>query len=432
MTYEFPKKAQLPSIPELPDPFLKPDGSRVHTADEWPAQREYLKEMLAHYLYGHMPADPGPTQGEVVFSRPVYNGRALAETVRLTCGPKGDVVFSADLIRPVKEGRVPVITWNQFTGRHGSPVEEDLVCRRGYAIMEFDKEQLAADNGTARSGQLAKAFPECDWGAIAMWAWGQSRLVDYLLTTDWADPDKLVATGHSRGGKVALCAAIYDERFAVCAPNGSGCGGAGCFRFLGSRFGEGIGLCETAGSINDSLGYWWTDAFGEFGDRQKDYVGSTFPVGTDQIAFMASLDISRFGKLKGEDRLPFDMHFAKALIAPRALITTDALGDVWANSFGTQITWRAAQEVFDFLGVPERNAMHFRDGKHEFQATDWLAIADFCDSIFFGKETANNLVRFEKKPQTPANMTAAAQLMMQQMEWKNIRLHYAWRNPLAP
>ena len=46
-------------------------------------------------------------------------------------------------------------------------------------------------------------------------------------TTDWADTDKIIATGHSRGGKVALCAAIYDERIALGAPNGSGCGGAG-------------------------------------------------------------------------------------------------------------------------------------------------------------------------------------------------------------
>ena len=53
MEYYFRKKDDLPSIPELPDPFEKPDGSRVMTPEEWPAQREYLKELLAHYLYGH-------------------------------------------------------------------------------------------------------------------------------------------------------------------------------------------------------------------------------------------------------------------------------------------------------------------------------------------------------------------------------------------
>lgn len=428
MEYTFPKKAELPCIPELPDPFLKPDGARVAAVEEWPAQRAYLKEMLAHYLYGHMPADSGETKGEVVFSRPVYGGRAVAETVRITAGPNGGIVFDADLIRPAKEGKVPVITWNQFTGRHGSPIEEELVCRRGYAVMEFDKEQLAADSGAARESKLAKTFPECDWGAIAMWAWGQSRLVDYLFTTDWADTGKLVATGHSRGGKVALCAAIYDERFAVCAPNDSGCGGAGCFRFLGGRYGEGVGLCETVGSINDIFGYWWSDAFSEFGARQKSYTGSTFPIVKDARELMAGISPAAFGITRDEDRLPFDLHFAKALIAPRALITTEGLGDIWANPFGTQVTWRAAQEVFDFLGVPGRNALHFREGRHEFQATDWLAIADFCDEIFFGKQSVNNIICLRPEPKKEGP-TAAMDAMM---DWRrSTKLHYSWTNPLA-
>lgn len=427
----FPKKEALPSIPELPDPFEKPDHTRVRTAEEWPAQREYLKAMLAHYLYGHMPQDSGATKGEVVFSRPVYGGRAVAETVRITAGRGGEIVFDADVIRPAGEGKVPVITWNQFTGRHGSPVEEELVCRRGYAVMEFDKEQLAADSGAARESRLAKAFPECDWGAIAMWAWGHSRLADYLFTTDWADTDKLVATGHSRGGKVALCAAIYDERFAVCAPNGSGCGGAGCFRFLGGRLGEGIGVCETAGSINDMLGYWWSDAFGEFGARQKEYVSSTFPIVSgreEMMKLMGSVSRELFGTTRDEDRLPFDMHFAKALIAPRALITTDGLGDTWANPFGTLVTWRAAQEVFDFLGVPGRNALHFREGKHEFQAADWLAIADFCDEIFFGRKSVNNIVSFRPEKEESGPLAE----MNRMMDWRQTKLHYGWTAPGRP
>ncbi len=430
MAYTFPKKEALPSIPELPDPFVKPDGGRVASPEEWPAQREYLKELLAHYLYGHMPKEPGPTKGEVIFSRPVYNGKAVAETVRITAGPSGEVVFDADLIRPVKEGKVPVITWNQFTGRHGSPEEEDIVCRRGYAIMEFDKEQIASDSGAARESKLAKAYPDCDWGAIAMWAWGHSRLADYLFTTDWADTEKLVATGHSRGGKVALCAAIYDERFAVCAPNGSGCGGAGCFRFLGGRYGEGVGTCETAGSINDMLGYWWSDAFGEFGARQKEYTSSTFPIVEGKegmMRLMAGVSRELFGTTRDEDRLPFDMHFAKALIAPRAIITTDGLGDTWANPFGTQVTWRAAQEVFDFLGVPGHNALHFREGKHEFQAADWRAIADFCDEIFFGKVSVNNIVSFRPEKEEAGPLAE----MNRMMDWRHTKLHYSWANPLA-
>ena len=208
--------------------------------------------------------------------------------------------------------------------------------------------------------------------------------------------------------------------------NGSGCGGAGCFRFLGGRYGEGIGLCETAGSINDMLGYWWTDAFGEFGARQKRYTRSNFPVAKNQMEFMANFSLDKLGTLQDEDRLPFDMHFAKALIAPRALITTDGLGDVWANTFGTQVTWRAAQEVFDFLGVPEKNALHFREGKHEFQAADWIAIVDFCDEMFIGKTSANNIVSFRPVQQAGTPMD----VMMERMDWRKTKLHYTWSNPL--
>lgn len=423
MEYHFLKSCDLSPVDELPDPFLKPDGSRVKSPEEWPEQRKYLKDMLAHYLYGHMPDDPGTTKGEVIFSRPVYNGRAVAETVRLTCGRNGDIIFDADLIRPVCEEKVPVFTWNQFTGRHGSPAEEEIVCNRGYAIMEFNKEQLAPDNGDAAHCPLAKAYPECDWGAIAMWAWGHSRLVDYLFTTDWADTDKIIATGHSRGGKTALCASIYDDRIALCAPNGSGCGGAGCFRFLGSRYGENVGICETAGSINDMFSFWWSDAFGEFGLRQETYTRSTFP-GVDQMMErFKSFSMDTFGQTGNENLMPFDMHFAKALIAPRALITCDGLGDVWANTFGTQVTWRAAQEVFDFLGVPERNALHFREGGHEFQESDWLAIVDFCDEIFYGKVKKTNTVSFRPD-------TSEKPALMTHVDTRNIKLHYSWRNPL--
>ena len=69
----------------------------------------------------------------------------------------------------------------------------------GYAIIEFEKEQLAADSADAIHGPLATTYPGYTWGAIAMWAWAQSRVVDYLATTDYADMNRIVATGHSRG-----------------------------------------------------------------------------------------------------------------------------------------------------------------------------------------------------------------------------------------
>ena len=130
--YVFPDFDDLKTVSELPDPFLKPDGTRIQRREEWPKQRHYLKAMLAHYLYGHAPEAPGNTAGEVIFSRMCYGGRAKAQTVRITFGT--GLSFLADIIRPVSPGRVPVITWNQFAGRHGCPDEEEIVLRRGYAV----------------------------------------------------------------------------------------------------------------------------------------------------------------------------------------------------------------------------------------------------------------------------------------------------------
>ena len=88
-----------------------------------------------------------------------------------------------------------------------------------------------------------------------------------------------------------------------------------------------------------------------------------------------------------EDRLPFDGHSAKALIAPRVLLNTHTRKDYETNPYGTYLTHMAAQRVFDLLGVPENCLIHWRDGSdHNQSRQDWLVLFDVCDSVFFGKE----------------------------------------------
>ena len=59
--YEFADVENLPLQKGLPDPFLMADGKRVQTLQDWSKQRDHLKAMLAHYLYGHMPSRPKET-----------------------------------------------------------------------------------------------------------------------------------------------------------------------------------------------------------------------------------------------------------------------------------------------------------------------------------------------------------------------------------
>jgi len=170
-------------------------------------------------------------------------------------------------------------------------------------------------------------------------------VLDYLETVPVIDVEQSVITGHSRTGKAALLAGALDERFAMVVPNGSGCGGAGAFRDAEAGV-ETLELITLKGRWKS----WFNSNFGAFG--------------------------------KSVDRLPFDQHFMRALIAPRVLLSTDGLDDQWANPRGTQKAWMAAQPVFDFLGVPERNLCHFREGGHDQREEDLEVLLDVADWRF--------------------------------------------------
>jgi hypothetical protein len=87
-----------------------------------------------------------------------------------------------------------------------------------------------------------------------------------------------------------------------------------------------------------------------------------------------------------ETQIPYDAHFGKAVIAPRAFLNAHALQDYWANPFGTYLTTEAAKKVYKWLGVENNIAMHWRTGGHAQGIIDWMALLDFSDKYFYNKE----------------------------------------------
>ena len=66
-------------------------------------------------------------------------------------------------------------------------------------------------------GPAQLAYSDHDWGTLAVWAWGATRVVDYLESRDDVVMSHLGIAGHSRGGKMALLAGALDERFQLVA-----------------------------------------------------------------------------------------------------------------------------------------------------------------------------------------------------------------------
>jgi hypothetical protein len=98
---------------------------------------------------------------------------------------------------------------------------------------------------------LFAAYPDHPFGAVAAWAWGYHRAVDFLITQSEVDKSKIAITGHSRGGKGGHLAGATDERIAITAPNNSGTGGAASFRFQTAE-------SESLRMITKSFPTWFT------------------------------------------------------------------------------------------------------------------------------------------------------------------------------
>ncbi|MDQ3082463.1 MAG: hypothetical protein M3R07_09655, partial [Gemmatimonadota bacterium] len=77
-------------------------------------------------------------------------------------------------------------------------------------------------------------------------------------------------------------------------------------------------------------------------------------------------------------------------VAPRALLDTQGLEDQWASPPDARRTHDAAMPVFALLSAPDKQAIHYRPGKHEHNTEDWSALLDFADFVFEEKPTTRD------------------------------------------
>ncbi len=159
-------------------------------------------------------------------------------------------------------------------------------------------------------GQTAPAADE--WGAIAAWAWGISRVVDYFETDKDVDAKRVAITGGSRLGKTVLWAGVNDPRIAMVIACSSGSGGAKISR---RNYGETIAHLVAP----TRYPYQFAANYQQFAAHPEDS--------------------------------PMDTHMLVAAMAPRPLLLhTGANGDNWSDPKGEYLAAIAATPAYALVG----------------------------------------------------------------------------------
>lgn len=366
--YSFPPVDALPDQPTMPDPFRKPDGSRVTTPAEWPAQRAYLKALLQHYLYGRLPPRPDASQVSVTctsdepYTPPDSTVAGRKQGYRIDLARNGLVhSFTFNLWRPEPKRRYPVLI-NNHPEHHkvGERYGMGAGVRRGYAVVEYERNEVAPDdkNNADRHEGVFHLYPEYDFYTIGAWAWTYQIVIDVLDRLEVADMKKIIATGVSRGGFTAMAGAIFDDRIAMAAPAAAGPFSTGSVR---QRDPESFrGTADYPTIILRQFPHWFHPRYLEFKDRPN--------------------------------KMPWDAPTLVALVAPRPLIDLSSLGDGLDNWLGKEVGIRAGMCLYEWFGAGTWCRIHWRDltnayGQkgHDEGPEEFNAIFDYADEYFFGR-----------------------------------------------
>lgn len=365
----------MSNIPKL---LLSLSGETITTKEMWEQfRRKEVMHLLSEYVYGVRDIE---RPDNLFFKQKGETEFCGMRRKDIECG-FGSFSFPFSLYLPkAQEGPFPIFVYSLIEGHedtyhfdgNGNFVHKEHadycmpaknITNRGYAVAVMPTRGIYRDweahaefkQGVFAAVKTAKKRQGHAWASISAWAWGMSRVIDYLETDRDIDARHIAAVGHSRGGKTALWAGATDERIELTVSNNSGCMGAAILR--GKRG-------EHAKEIN--ISDWFCENFKAYNDH--------------------------------EEMLPVDQHMLLAAIAPRYLYVTSSSEDAWADPDKEYLACQMASEVYGLYGLqgvvcPNEKpsldtayteghiAYHNKTGEHSITYYDWDQFMNFFDKI---------------------------------------------------
>jgi (4-O-methyl)-D-glucuronate---lignin esterase len=377
----------------LPDPLICIDGQLVKNAETWNNKRR--SEIIALFeqnQFGVSPPGPEKLRYEVFDDgTTAFEGKAKRKQVTIYFSDDNEHKMDLLAYLPAKASKpLPVLLYISF--RANSVAVDDPGIKEGL-IWNREGKKIPASEGALRFkplnvtdvleqgigfatvyyGDIEPDFKEGaaygllglfqkagetqrkpdDWGAIAAWNWGLSRVMDYFEKDASFDAKRVAVMGVSRLGKTVLWAGALDQRFEMVIPVCSGESGAALSR---RNYGE------TIAHIADPtrFEYW-------FAPRYKQYANDV-------------------------NSMPVDAHMLISLIAPRPLLLITGNTDKWSDPYGEFLAALAAEPVYKLLdrqgletdkmpvagkAILNDIGFYMHDAGHGMDPTDWKVIFNF-------------------------------------------------------
>ena len=346
-----PDFESLPTTPYPQDLLTVKRGGKSQqiTAADWPERRKELTRLSEEYLLGHAPPAPGNVRA--IVEEKTQEADHEIWTVRLEFGPEHAARLHCSLWIPRQLRRKPTPVYLVDNLRY-TQFARDAFDRGDFLICVYNAtDPVYRPDKKDQSEAYKDLFGKFDWSEFRRRGWSASRAVDWLCTLDFVARDQIYIGGHSRSAKQALACAAFDERIAGVVASSPGAGGSLHFRYSDQYY------------------------YGESAER----LTTAFPLWVSpMVRFFAGR----------ENKLPADMHFVYALIAPRPVLMSTAINDSVESTWAVEQMFQSIAPVWQLLGKSGNLALRYHPGPHRPDAATHSAHSAFLMLCSEGKSPA--------------------------------------------